>query len=133
MKNTIQSQAVLKAVRTSCDHPTAETIFMRAKADVPNISLGTVYRLLGLLSAEGKIKHIQIAGSADRYDKTISMHAHLHCNVCGAVVDIDEGVFAEVVNVIEHGKHVQISSADIMFKGICGNCLNKGEKNESII
>ncbi len=133
MKNTLQSRAVLKAVRSSCDHPTAETIFMRAKADVPNISLGTVYRLLGQLSAEGKIKHIQIAGSADRYDKTMDMHAHLHCQSCGMVVDIDDSIFADVLAAIEQGKHVKINNAEVMFKGICQKCLKEGAEDEFIV
>ncbi|MFI3228736.1 MAG: transcriptional repressor [Bacillota bacterium] len=127
MRNTLQSQAVLKVVHSSCDHPTAETIFMRAKADVPNISLGTVYRLLGQLSSASKIKHIQIAGGADRYDRTLSMHAHMSCKHCGTIVDIGDKIFAGVLAAIEQGKHIKIDSAEVLFSGVCEQCLKEEE------
>ena len=38
-RNTIQKDAVARIVCSSCDHPTAETVYSRARAELPNISL----------------------------------------------------------------------------------------------
>ena len=48
-RNTRQKAAIESAVLSSCDHPTALTVCERVKKTVPGISLGTVYRVLGML------------------------------------------------------------------------------------
>ena len=83
-----QREAVLSAVRESCNHPDADSICARVRADIPNISLGTVYRNLGKLADEGIIRRISVPSAPDRFDKTISPHGHVVCPCCGAVSDL---------------------------------------------
>lgn len=83
-----QREAVLAAVRESCSHPDADTICATVRADIPNISLGTVYRNLGKLAEEGIIRRISVPSGADRFDKTIRPHGHTVCPLCGDVSDL---------------------------------------------
>ena len=59
MKNySIQRESILETVRGTHSHPTAEWVFSKVKKTRPNVSLGTVYRNLGLLADNGKIQAI---------------------------------------------------------------------------
>ncbi len=87
-----QREAILAAVRKSCSHPDADTICATVRADIPNISLGTVYRNLGKLAEEGIIRRISVPSGADRFDKTICPHGHIVCPVCGDVSDLSSEI-----------------------------------------
>ena len=68
-------------------HPTADWVFNQAKKNIPNISLGTVYRNLKQLSDEGSIRTIH-DGATARYDWNKDPHDHLKCKVCGDLIDV---------------------------------------------
>lgn len=89
-----QRDAILAAVLESCCHPDADSICARVRADIPNISLGTVYRNLGKLAEEGIIRRISVPSGADRFDKTLCPHGHIVCPVCGDVSDLSTEVTA---------------------------------------
>ena len=55
IKKSRQREAILQCLVNRYDHPTAETVYLSIKDDFPNISLGTVYRNLSLLSDLGEI------------------------------------------------------------------------------
>ena len=50
-----QKQAVLRVLNRTTSHPTAKWIYEEVRQEIPDISLGTVYRNLKLLKCEGKI------------------------------------------------------------------------------
>ena len=54
MKNSRQRNAILECVMSHHDHPTADIIYQELRESFPNISLGTVYRNLSLLTSLGK-------------------------------------------------------------------------------
>ena len=88
---TRQRQLIYNIIQRADDHPTAEMIYARAKAEMPSIAFGTVYRNLKLMVDAGEILHIPVAGEPDRYDKTIRPHEHMQCIECGRVADCDPG------------------------------------------
>ena len=53
MKNSRQRNAILECVMSHHDHPTADIIYQELRESFPNISLGTVYRNLSLLTSSG--------------------------------------------------------------------------------
>jgi hypothetical protein len=65
---TPQREAVLRAVRERMDHPTANEIFVSARAILPTISYATVYNSLRYLREEGLVREISFGDSASRYD-----------------------------------------------------------------
>ena len=58
IKRSRQREAIRQCLTGRYDHPTAETVYMSIKDEFPNISLGTVYRNLSLLSDLGEIQKI---------------------------------------------------------------------------
>ena len=53
MRYSSQRDTVLKVVKAARDHPTADTIYSRVRAELPKLSLGTVARHLSLLRVVG--------------------------------------------------------------------------------
>lgn len=120
-RNTVQKELVERIVLSSCDHPTAETVYQRAKAELPNISLGTVYRILKRLSSDGVIQEIHVQNAPSVFDKTLEMHAHLVCGKCGGVVDVmlDSDRFKSSIS--DSCGH-SLSDAQVLFNGVCAEC-----------
>lgn len=121
-------QAILDAIRSTDSHPGAEWIYSRLKSDYPSLSLATVYRNLRSFADEGEISCVGTVQGSERYDRNTKPHAHLVCEACGAVIDL-EGIdvsadYAEAER--ESGGRVHTHS--LTFTGLCGNCVSKGER-----
>lgn len=123
-RNTIQKELIARIVQTSCDHPSAETVYSRAKKELPNISLGTVYRVLNALVKENRAVELSFANSPSRFDKTLQPHAHLCCVKCGKIVDIMYDESKCISDVLEN-RNIVINSANITLTGICEECCKK--------
>lgn len=121
-RNTIQKQLVLEAVHTMGNHPTADDVYARIAAQHPTVSKATVYRNLGSLSQEGRLRHIAMPGGPDRFDHCLTEHYHITCVQCGAFADAPaRGVQATDENVAETTGYTQVTH-DVVFYGICPRC-----------
>ncbi len=80
-------RVVLEVVRGTHSHPTAEVVHRMVRRRLPRVSLGTVYRNLRLLVAEGLVK--ELPGPHARFDGNTSEHHHFTCVGCGRIVDVD--------------------------------------------
>lgn len=129
MRYSKQREAVLNAVLWSLDHPTAEMIYEKVKKEIPNISLGTVYRNLNTLVEKGMIKQVLLPNEGSRFDKTLEDHNHFYCEKCKGLFDIPQSNLNQINKAIEEETGFQIYSQNIIFEGICKNCRKKeGEK-----
>ena len=79
LKYSRQRESIKEFLRSRTDHPTADTVYENLRQIYPNISLGTVYRNLSLLSDIGEIRKLTNFGSADRYDGRVAPHSHFMC------------------------------------------------------
>ena len=120
-RNTVQKEVVERIVCSSCDHPTAETVFQRARCELPNISLGTVYRILKRLDSEGVIQEIHVHNAPSRFDKTTCEHAHFVCSECGSVSDLDVDI-EYLVNKARGTCAHSVDRAQINLVGVCEHC-----------
>ena len=108
----------LKSVKT---HPSAEIIYTEVRKKLPNISQGTVYRVLNVLKEKGEILAIDTKDSV-HFDGDISDHAHFICEECGNVYDvIDECSKCGILR-NKKTKVGKINSYKINFYGTCKNC-----------
>ena len=125
MKNySRQREAILLALRQTKTHPTASMIYETVRKQLPNISLGTVYRNLSALSEAGEILSIEVGDGHEHFDGDISPHAHLHCRKCKSLTDapFSSEYLREVT--VRHGFSPETASCVVY--GVCKNCL----KNE---
>lgn len=130
LKRSKQRDAIIAFLMTCKDHPTADTIYMNIKKEFPNISLGTVYRNLALLSERGEILKLTYHQGADRYDAIVDPHYHFICRECGEVMDLEMDSLDEKVTAMANvGFPGKVEESVIYFKGICEKCLkNKSDK-----
>lgn len=120
-RNTIQKEVVATIVKDACNHPTAEMVFDKAKEQLPNISLGTVYRILKEMAREGEIREVACKDAPSRFDKTTMDHGHFQCVRCGKVEDIFVNLDKIDSSVIDFGTRVVLET-QLYFNGICEEC-----------
>lgn len=119
MRSSRQRDAVLEVLRNSCDHPTADMIFERVKKEIPNISLGTVYRNLNQLKDEGLITVVESSDTKVHYEGNLSEHIHFLCERCHNITD----VFCEtqVPKALED-MGLLVESQKTVYYGLCKAC-----------
>lgn len=128
LKRSKQRQAILDYLASTTEHPTADTIYKVIREKFPNISLGTVYRNLALLSSTGDIIRISSTDGADRYDYTTSPHYHFMCTNCGKVYDLPMDTLYSINDLAQQFTSHKISGHQTFFYGICKECNAKKQK-----
>lgn len=86
---TPQRLAVLAALQTLPDHPTAEKIYQEVRRQLPAISFNTVYKTLEVFCQKGLATKVNPLHEMARYDRSTREHAHLICRVCHRIMDLD--------------------------------------------
>lgn len=118
-------EAILKAVRSTKCHPTAEWVYRTLKPDYPDLSLGTVYRNLAQFKNDGTIVSVGTINGQERYDGNVTPHTHFVCSSCGAVIDIPGRLINEAqVEKTAEEMHLRVDSWDVLMHGICAKCLH---------
>lgn len=124
MKYSKQKELILKTVKENHIHPSAEKIYELVKYNIPNISLGTVYRNLNKFAQKGSIKKIEGINGSSIFDGNTEKHHHFICEQCNSVIDIDEkDIPIEMGNI--SNKEFTIHSYDLTLKGICSKCYQQ--------
>lgn len=124
-KYSHQREAIIKYLESTTDHPTADEVYQHMRELIPNISLGTVYRNLSQMAANGKILRLTADGKTDHFDACILPHYHFLCKNCGCVRDIPlEPVDSLVDNAKKVSEHI-VEDVSIMFSGTCKDCFMK--------
>ena len=130
MKRSRQRESIMNFLAARTDHPTAEVIYTNLRQEIPNLSLGTVYRNLSLLSDIGDILKISTGNGPDHFDGNPTPHNHFICNKCGAVIDLEMDNIEHIDEVASKNFDGNIQGHVIYFHGICPDCL-KQEKTSS--
>lgn len=125
IKRSRQREAIQKCLVSRYDHPTAEMVYMSIKDEFPNVSLGTVYRNLSLLSDLGEIQKITVSGGPDRFDSNPAPHYHFSCRKCGCVMDLELAPQNHLDKLAAENFSGTIEAHSILFTGVCPNCRKK--------
>jgi Fur family peroxide stress response transcriptional regulator len=90
LRCTPQRLAVYQQLCESDEHPSAEIVFRAVRAQIPRISLATVYKALEALVAVGVATKLSagIGGTRARYDARRDDHYHFRCLRSGTVHDL---------------------------------------------
>jgi Fe2+ or Zn2+ uptake regulation protein len=121
LKVTPQRQAIFRALHSSAVHPTAESVHADVRADMPTISLRTVYQTLNDLASMGEIHAIDLGTGSARFDPNTRPHHHLVCGACGRVQDLAAD-FPGVAIPVENDFGFEVTATEIVFRGHCRDC-----------
>jgi Fe2+ or Zn2+ uptake regulation protein len=120
---TAQRRIIAEILAGEHVHLSAEEIFQRAVARLPEISRATVYNTLKTLTELGELLEISSNERAKRYDPNASdPHHHLICQRCGLIRDVHpkgQGNLS-LPSGERYGFHV--TGVEIMFRGLCPPC-----------
>lgn len=103
---TKQKKGIYQLIQSSNRHLTAEEIFFEVRKILPSISLSTVYRNLGILVDEGKIRNIKISESKSVYDRSVENHAHIISDQSGKIDDVFSKELDGMIDKLVDGKVV---------------------------
>jgi Fur family peroxide stress response transcriptional regulator len=127
-KHSRKRDAILDCLAGTKSHPSAEWIYRQLKPEIPDLSLGTVYRNLSAFRAEGTIQSIGTVDGLERFDYNTAPHAHFVCRCCGAVLDVDTvevptGLCREAASELQ----ARVDGCGLIFTGVCRSCSGKGK------
>ena len=119
-----QREAIINFLKSRKDHPTADVVYMNIKEIYPNISKGTVYRNLNLLSETGQILKISLEDDSAHFDGFTHDHCHFFCNQCKCVFDIElpQSDMDNIRKMAALHFDGDIDSQVSIFYGTCKNC-----------
>lgn len=129
LRLTEPRRLVLDVVRASQLHPSAYVVYRRVRQKLPHVSLGTVYRNLGLLVAEGFLRE-RVDASGTRFDPNTAPHDHFTCVRCRRTYDVAPNPGIRVrAPVVSTG--FQVFEHRIEFYGYCRACRRRDGRTSS--
>lgn len=119
---TRQRAAVFEYLRRVDHHPSAEDVFLAVKAELPKISLATVYKNLEALVACGAASKLTYGDAAARYDIRTDHHYHSRCLSCGRIRDLEPAGEAELGQLVVPPNGFKVADYRVEVLGYCKGC-----------
>lgn len=118
---TAQRKIITQYLQGVTNHPSAEIVYKEVKKQIPNISLGTVYRNLKYLAERGFILQL-IESDRARFDGNNTYHLHFICTECDAIHDIWDTTTIPLKGLSKFG---EVKRVECSIYGICKKCKDK--------
>lgn len=117
LRSTPQREVIYDVLLKKRDHPTADEVYARVRADMPTISLATVYNCLETLVQCDLVRAVNFERGPTRYCPNLHPHAHFHDEQTGSTHDIDlpPGLLDRVSSILPEGYDAK--SVEIIFRG----------------
>ena len=97
-------------------------IYDKLKPEIPDLSLGTVYRNIALFKDEGKVSVICNVNGEERIDGNTEPHPHFVCNKCNAVIDVEDNQNADDLKSQLAEEGFKVENRFVIYYGICPKC-----------
>ncbi|MCP5522679.1 MAG: transcriptional repressor [Verrucomicrobiales bacterium] len=124
LRFTAQRRHIYSKLLEKGDHPSADEVFMRAKSDMPDLSMATVYNTLDTLVKCGLVRQVNHERGPTRYCSNMEKHHHFHCTTCNGVFDIRSDPESGEPE-IHMPPGFEVLQFEILFRGICPECAAK--------
>lgn len=98
LKVTPQRLAIYEAIVELKNHPTAENVIEYIRVNHPNISVGTVYKVLDSLVDNNLLNKVKTEKDIMRYDAVLSNHHHLYCAKTDRIEDYEDEKLNSLIN-----------------------------------
>ncbi len=125
LKVTPQRVAIYEAVVNLRNHPTAENIIEYIKKNHPNISVGTVYKVLDSLVENQLLKKVKSEKDVMRYDAIMEQHHHLYCTQTEKIEDFEDPELDKIITLYFAKKKIKGFKVKDITLQITGEFKNK--------
>ncbi len=133
LRSSKQRQAILDLLENSKCHLGAETIYQKIREEQPNISLGTVYRNLDILTEMGLIHRSSFSDGRARYERNDGdHHHHMVCMSCGEIEDLPECPMNPAIQSYLNKQDFRPVQHNFEVYGYCAQCIKEEEKDRKI-
>jgi Fur family transcriptional regulator, ferric uptake regulator len=121
-RNTRQREIILETLSQAEGPLTTQGILERARLELPQLGLATVYRTVALLRDDGRILEVRLPGEEPRFEPVRQTHHHhFSCTRCHRVLELD---FCPVQipkgTLLPNGFRVQ--DHHLTLYGLCATC-----------
>jgi len=117
-----QREAIIKVLRGTPSHPSAEWIYEQVKKEMPGIGLATVYRNLRALEKAGEVLELHPFNNTARFDGNRNTHYHFYCERCWKILDLDEPVDPTIETGIAMKTGLKVTRHHLELAGLCLDC-----------
>ena len=124
---TKQRRTILRVIRESDKHLTANEVFDKARRLLPGISFATVYNSLNYLKNQELIGEIKFGTDANLYDRKLTRHDHALCNNCGKLVDLELTIPVKLLKEAARCSKFKPETIELTLRGLCPEC--NGQEN----
>ncbi|MCG8467711.1 MAG: transcriptional repressor [Gemmatimonadetes bacterium] len=121
---TTQRAAVYEVLAGTTSHPTADDVFTSVRADVPDISLATVYKALEAFVSCGVARKLSLGTGPARYDGRTDDHEHIRCLSCGRVQDIEGLSPGDWMEGLAEMTPFDVVGYRLELEGYCPDCVH---------
>ncbi|GEM_PF-90723 len=119
---TPQRLAIIRALVTAEDHPSAEEICAVVRRTHPHVSLATVHRILEQFCQVGEARKVTALHGSARYDGHVEPHHHVFCVRCRRVRDVEMPELNGLIKDKEHLGEFELLACSLEIEGICRRC-----------
>lgn len=119
---TSARRAVVAQLLDQDGHVSAEEIAAAVQAELPDVSVSTVYRTLDVLERLGQIEHVHLGHGPSRYHLADRRHVHLLCRRCDAVIELPDDSLAELSRQLDRDHGFALEPRHFALLGICASC-----------
>jgi Fur family transcriptional regulator, ferric uptake regulator len=120
---TTSRRAIISSLLRSGGHVTADELTADIQANYPDVHLSTIYRCLETLQELDVVDHVHLGHGRAVYHLADEAHQHLMCEVCSAVVEVPDEVFADLSARLRSEYGFAIRPRHFAVLGRCTACL----------
>ena len=121
---TPQRQAIFRLLDGNVEHPTVEALYESARAEMPTISLKTVYQTVHDLEDLGEVHLLHVGTGSVRVDPNVEHpHHHMICTECGRVRDVLVDV-GDLRIPARARDGFDVADVQVHFRGVCADCAD---------
>jgi Fur family peroxide stress response transcriptional regulator len=122
LKITPQRIIIYDELSKSKDHPSADTLFKKARKTLPNISFDTVNRTVLTFARIGVVNVVEGNGDPKRFDPDTCSHHHLRCIKCNKIIDFQSSYYDNLKIPDEIKDRFTVLKKRVCIEGICSEC-----------
>lgn len=115
-------RAVIEALITIGDHPTADDLAATVAKTHPSVHKSTIYRTLDALTELGVVDHVHLGHGRAVYHLAGDNDLHLLCDTCGAVAHVRPEVLDNSRRTILASTGFVLEAGHFALPGRCRHC-----------